>query len=89
MSLKRGRAYGTILVDLERRRPVDLRPDRTAETLARWLARCASSLVQATCEPDRLQEQAQGPFLHQAGLFRELPAACCLLLRVRRPRRSG
>src|SRR5262249_7785490 len=29
--------YGTILVDLERRQPVALLPDRTAETLAQWL----------------------------------------------------
>jgi len=30
-------SYGTILVDLEQRQPVDLLPDRTAETLAEWL----------------------------------------------------
>src|SRR5215471_11122860 len=29
--------YGTILVDLERRQPVALLPDRTAETVAQWL----------------------------------------------------
>jgi transposase len=34
---KKGRIYGTILVDLERRRVLDLLPDRTAETLAAWL----------------------------------------------------
>jgi transposase len=34
---KKGREYGTILVDLERQCPVDLLPDRTAETLAAWL----------------------------------------------------
>lgn len=34
---RKGRRYGTILVDLERRRVVDLLPDRSAETLAKWL----------------------------------------------------
>ena len=32
-----GRSYGTIVVDLEQRRVVDLLPDRTAATLAGWL----------------------------------------------------
>jgi len=34
---RRGRRYGSILVDLERRRPVKLLPDRTAESLTAWL----------------------------------------------------
>jgi transposase len=36
-ALRKGRVYGTILVDLERSRPVDLLPERTAETIATWL----------------------------------------------------
>jgi transposase len=36
-ALRKGRTYGTILVDHEQRRPLDLLPDRTAETLATWL----------------------------------------------------
>ncbi len=34
---RKGEKYGTILVDLERRRVVDLLPDRSADTLAGWL----------------------------------------------------
>jgi transposase len=36
-SLKKGRTYATILVDLERRRPVDLLPEASAAGLAAWL----------------------------------------------------
>ncbi len=35
---RKGQNYGTILVDLERRRVVDLLPDRSARNLASWLA---------------------------------------------------
>lgn len=34
---RKGQTYGTILVDLEKRRIIDLLPDRSAETLAKWL----------------------------------------------------
>ena len=34
---RKGQNYGTILVDLERHRVVDLLPDRTAESFERWL----------------------------------------------------
>ncbi len=37
-SFRRGRIFGTILVDLEKRIPIDLLPDREASTLIQWLA---------------------------------------------------
>lgn len=36
-SFRRSRIFGTILVDLEKRIPIDLLPDREAETLEKWL----------------------------------------------------
>jgi transposase len=36
-AFRKGHTYGTILCDLEQRRPVDLLPERSAESLRQWL----------------------------------------------------
>jgi len=54
---RRGRVYGTILVDLERHQVIDLLPDRTAETLAQWLRSHPEVKIVAR---DRSMEYARG-----------------------------
>ena len=36
-ALRKGHVYGTILVDIETRRPVDVLPERSAESFRTWL----------------------------------------------------
>jgi transposase len=54
---RKGQTYGTILVDLERHRVVDLLPDRSAPTLADWLRRHRG--IRAVAR-DRSTEYARG-----------------------------
>lgn len=56
-ALRKGHRYATLLVDLEHRCPIDVLPDRTAQTLALWLQNYPDIRIIAR---DRSPEYARG-----------------------------
>ncbi len=50
-ALRKGRRYGTLLVDVETRRPVDILDERSSDSFAAWLA--SRARVRSAVLPDR------------------------------------
>ena len=63
-ALRKGRRYGTLLVDVETRRPVDILPERSADSFAAWLEERPGT--QVICRTGPGSTPTAAPAAHQA-----------------------
>jgi len=70
-AFRRGLSYGALLVDLTSQRPVDVLPDRSADTLARWLrAHPRVKYLSRDRSPEYARGCSEGAPLAQQGVDR-------------------